>query len=102
VTAAGNGPVLATGGTSGIGFGIGFGIAEAVVRGGRPVTVLGRVPHRSQQAAKARADVASSEGQVLARSADTTDEGAVHDEGEHTVVTWGRLDGLVTSAGRLT
>lgn len=102
MTPAGSGPVLVTGGTSGIG----LGIATAVVRSGRPVTVLGRDPDRCEQAGKVIADAAGSDGsagsdRVLALPVDTTDEAALQDAVERTVATWGRLDGLVTCAGRL-
>lgn len=94
---AGSGPVLVTGGTSGIG----LGIAKAVVASGRPVTVLGRDPYRCEQAAKSLADVAGSDGQVLALAGDTTNEAALHAAVDQTLTAWGRLDGLVTSAGQL-
>lgn len=46
-------------------------------------------------------DVAGSPGRILALAADTTDKASLQRAVEATVTTWGRLDGLVTSAGRL-
>ena len=97
MTAAGTGPVLVTGGTSGIG----LGIAHQLVTSGRPVTVLGRDPDRCARAATALATAAASERQVQALAVDTTDERGLEEAVQQTVDTWGRIDGLVTSAGQL-
>ncbi|HWC23885.1 MAG TPA: SDR family NAD(P)-dependent oxidoreductase [Flexivirga sp.] len=93
---AGDGPVLVTGGTSGIG----LGVASAILRAGRPVAILGRDAERADAAAK-QLRAQGNPDQVLVRYGDTTSPddlaGAVHD----VVDQWGRLDGLVTTAGRL-
>jgi NAD(P)-dependent dehydrogenase (short-subunit alcohol dehydrogenase family) len=93
---AGAGPVLVTGGTSGIG----LGVAEAVVRQGRPVVVLGRDPDRAEQAATSLRELAPA-GAVAAHVGDVTDAAALADAVQVTHARWGRLDGLVTAAGRL-
>ncbi len=94
--AAGRGPVLVTGGTSGIG----LGIAQAVVQRGRPVVVLGRNPERAQAAAVSlRGTTAGSK--VVALPGDTTDPDVLAAAVGTALDRWGRLDGLVTAAGRL-
>ncbi len=97
MTASGTGPVLVTGGTSGIG----LGVAHQLVATGRPVTVLGRDPDRCSRVANALATAAASERQVLALAVDTTDERGLEEAVRQTIDTWGRIDGLVTSAGQL-
>jgi NAD(P)-dependent dehydrogenase (short-subunit alcohol dehydrogenase family) len=95
-SAAGRGPVLVTGGTSGIG----LGVAKAVSRAGRPVVLLGRDPDRAAAAAE-QLTAADPAAEVLVHAGDTTradDLGAAVDV---TRDRWGRLDGLVTAAGRL-
>ncbi|WP_166462533.1 SDR family NAD(P)-dependent oxidoreductase [Amycolatopsis acidicola] len=86
------GPVVVTGGTSGIG----LAIAEAVARSGRPVAVLGQTEERRREARKT---LAGTEHVVLA--ADTTDPGSLASAMDHTTTRWGPVTGLVTSAGRL-
>lgn len=94
--AAGRGPVLVTGGTSGIG----LGVAQAVVQRGRPVVVLGRNPERAQAAAVSlRGTTAGSK--VVALPGDTTDPDVLAAAVGTALDRWGRLDGLVTAAGRL-
>ncbi|GGB18523.1 3-oxoacyl-(ACP) reductase [Flexivirga endophytica] len=93
---AGNGPVLVTGGTSGIG----LGVASAIVRAGRPVAILGRDAERADEAA----NQLRSEGDpelVLARRGDTTNPEDLTAVVRAVIDRWGRLDGLVTTAGRL-
>lgn len=90
---AATGPVLITGGTSGIG----LGIATALTRAGRPVVVLGRDP--------ARCDAALAELGVpaLARAvaADTVDPAALAGAVRLAEGELGPVGGLVTAAGRL-
>ena len=93
---AGSGPVLVTGGTSGIG----LGAAEAAVRLGRPVVVLGRVAARTAAAVDSLAGIAGAD-MVLGHSGDTRDEGALAAAVDLALERWGRLDGLVTAAGVL-
>jgi NAD(P)-dependent dehydrogenase (short-subunit alcohol dehydrogenase family) len=87
-----SGPVLITGGTSGIG----LGVARALVEQGRPVTVLGRDPERC---AAALAEIGGTD--VLAVAGDTTDPDDLRTAVNRTVDRWGSLGGLVTAAGRL-
>lgn len=65
------------------------------------MTVLGRDPRRCEQADAALTELAGSSDLVLALAVDTTDELALRGAVERTLDTWGRLEGLVTSAGRL-
>ncbi|WP_405433631.1 SDR family NAD(P)-dependent oxidoreductase [Micromonospora sp. NBC_00617] len=96
MTAAGRGPVLITGGTSGIG----MGVAEALTRQDRPVVVLGRDAGRAAAAAqRLRASVPGAD--VVALPGDTTNPGDLAVAVEAALDRWGRLDGLVTAAGRL-
>ena len=97
MTEAGRGPVVVTGGTSGIG----LAVAAAVVADGRPVTVLGRDAGRREAAVRFLSEVGGSHAPVLALEADTIDESALQRAVHRTIARWGRLDGLVTSAGRL-
>jgi NAD(P)-dependent dehydrogenase (short-subunit alcohol dehydrogenase family) len=93
---AGSGPVLVTGGTSGVG----LGAAEALVRCGRPVVLLGRDASRTAAAADALAEVAAAD-LVLGHNGDTRDERALGAAVHLALERWGRLDGLVTAAGIL-
>jgi NAD(P)-dependent dehydrogenase (short-subunit alcohol dehydrogenase family) len=95
-SASGGGPVLVTGGTSGIG----LGVAELLARQGRPVVVLGRDHARAEEAAEALRLVAPAE-LVLTRTGDVADPEALSGAVRAACERWGRLDGLVTAAGRL-
>lgn len=97
MTSTGGGPVLVTGGTSGIG----LGIAEGLLRAGRPVTVVGRDPGRCRDASALLTEIATQSDMVLSLAVDTTDPSGLSDAVERTTARWGRLDGLVTAAGRL-
>jgi|SRR5690625_3881798 len=95
---AGLGPVLITGGTSGIG----FAIANALLHSGRPVAIIGRDPEKCVTATKLLADTgADLDSLLLAFPVDTTDLSSLRHVVDQVVERWGRLDGLVTSAGRL-
>lgn len=96
-TAAGAGPVLITGGTSGIG----RGIASAILRAGRPVTILGRDRERADAAGRQLRAESDDPDLLLVRYGDTTDPDDLAMAVQDTVGKWGRLDGLVTTAGRL-
>jgi NAD(P)-dependent dehydrogenase (short-subunit alcohol dehydrogenase family) len=87
------GPVLVTGGTSGIG----LGIATALVRAGRPVVVLGRDPARCDAA------LAELDAPDLARAVagDTVDAAALARGVRLAEAELGPVSGLVTAAGRL-
>lgn len=95
-TVAGSGPVLVTGGTTGIG----FGAAQALVRRGRPVVLLGREPSRAAAAADALGDIAADD-LVITHCGDTRDEPTLAAAVDLALTRWGRLDGLVTAAGVL-
>ncbi|MGW4800927.1 SDR family NAD(P)-dependent oxidoreductase [Nonomuraea sp. NPDC004297] len=84
--------VLVTGGTSGIG----LGIATALLAAGHRVAVLGRDPRRC-----AEVTAALDPGRIMALPCDTTDEAALRAAVGTVAGRWGRIDGLVTSAGRL-
>jgi NAD(P)-dependent dehydrogenase (short-subunit alcohol dehydrogenase family) len=88
------GPVLVTGGTSGIG----LAVAEAVARGGRPVVVTGRSAERCRTA---EVRLKETSGEHLATVADTTDPDGLADAVALAAGRWGPVTGLVTSAGRL-
>lgn len=87
------GPVLVTGGTSGIG----LGVATALVRAGRSVVVLGRDPARCDDA------LATLHAPDLARAVagDTVDAAALADGVRRAEAELGPVGGLVTAAGRL-
>ncbi|MCX5440999.1 MULTISPECIES: SDR family NAD(P)-dependent oxidoreductase [unclassified Streptomyces] len=91
---AATGPVLVTGGTSGIG----LAVARAVARAGRPVVVTGRSAERCQNADGLLKDIG---GEHLASVADTTAPDALADVIARAAERWGPVTGLVTSAGRL-
>ncbi|MFF1395824.1 SDR family NAD(P)-dependent oxidoreductase [Streptomyces sp. NPDC058287] len=88
------GPVLVTGGTSGIG----LAVAEAIARGGRPVLVAGRSPERCRSA---EIRLMATGAEHLAVVADTTGAGALADAVAQAADRWGPVTGLVTAAGRL-
>ncbi|CAL9285207.1 SDR family NAD(P)-dependent oxidoreductase [Streptomyces sp. SudanB182_2057] len=90
-----NGPVLVTGGTSGIG----LAVAEAVARAGRPVVVTGRSEDRCRAAEKQLQSIAGDRG--LALVADTTDADALAAVVSRATELWGPVTGLVTAAGQL-
>ncbi|MFF8670319.1 SDR family NAD(P)-dependent oxidoreductase [Streptomyces sp. NPDC015242] len=90
-----SGPVLVTGGTSGIG----LAIAEAVARDGRPVVVTGRSAERCRWARQRLHHVCGE--RQLALVADTTDPGALAEAVGRATDRWGPVTGLVTAAGRL-
>ncbi|MBZ6282697.1 MULTISPECIES: SDR family NAD(P)-dependent oxidoreductase [Streptomyces] len=90
-----SGPVLVTGGTSGIG----LAIAEAVARDGRPVVVTGRSTERCRSAGQRLHQVCGE--RQLALVADTTDPGALAEAVGRATDRWGPVTGLVTAAGRL-
>ncbi|GLW74661.1 short-chain dehydrogenase [Kitasatospora phosalacinea] len=89
------GPVLVTGGTSGIG----LAVAEAVARTGRPVVVTGRSEQRCRQAEHRLRSLLG--GEQLALVADTTDADALAGAVSRAADRWGPVTGLVTAAGRL-
>jgi NAD(P)-dependent dehydrogenase (short-subunit alcohol dehydrogenase family) len=89
------GPVLVTGGSSGIG----LAVAEAVARDGRPVVVTGRSRERCRAAAD-RLRRSAGERQ-LALVADTTDPDELAEAARQAAQRWGPVTGLVTAAGRL-
>lgn len=91
---AATGPVLVTGGTSGIG----LAVARAVARAGRPVVVTGRSAERCQNSDGLLKDIG---GEHLASVADTTAPDALADVIARAAERWGPVTGLVTSAGRL-
>lgn len=95
--AAGDGPVLITGGTSGIG----LGIASALLGKARPVAILGRDPERAEAAGSQLRDAGADPDLLLVRCGDTTDPDDLSAAVQDIVDRWGRLDGLVTTAGRL-
>lgn len=86
------GPVLVTGGTSGIG----LGVATALTAQGRPVVLLGRDPDRCEQAV---AGLPS--GLARAVPGDTGDADILEHAVELGEKAWGPVSGLVTAAGRL-
>ncbi|GGV63175.1 gluconate 5-dehydrogenase [Streptomyces longisporoflavus] len=89
------GPVLVTGGTSGIG----LAVAEAVARAGRPVVVTGRSAERCRATERILQPDAGSEQLVVA--ADTTDADELAEVVRRAEDRWGQVTGLVTAAGRL-
>lgn len=93
----GAGPVLITGGTSGIG----QGIASAVLGAGRPVTIFGRDPERADAAGSRLRATIEDPDLLLVRYGDTTKPDDLATAVQDTVGRWGHLDGLVTTAGRL-
>lgn len=94
--AAGCGPVLVTGGTSGIG----LGVARALLMAGRPVAVFARDPGRAESAGTHLCELGDPD-QVLIHRGDTTKEEDLDAAVRTITARWGRLDGLVTTAGRL-
>lgn len=88
------GPVLITGGTSGIGLGTALGL----VRAGRPVILMGRDRERSDAAV---AELSAAGGDAIGHVGDTRDLDAVADAVAAAEARWGHLDGLVTAAGQL-
>ncbi|WP_160165850.1 SDR family NAD(P)-dependent oxidoreductase [Actinoplanes sp. OR16] len=92
---AAQGPVLVTGGTSGIG----LAIAEAVARSGRPVVVTGRSAQRCREAEQHLQRAYGKE--QLALVADTTDQEALAGAVRQAADRWGPVTGLVTAAGYL-
>jgi NAD(P)-dependent dehydrogenase (short-subunit alcohol dehydrogenase family) len=91
----GQGPVLVTGGTSGIG----LGIADAVAASGRPVAIVGRSADRCKAAAEEIGRGGSR--QVLAVPADVKDPDELARVVEAVEAQWGSVEGLVTAAGVL-
>lgn len=92
----GQGPVLITGGTSGIG----LGVASKLVRSGRPVAVLGRDPDRADAAGRHLKQLGDAD-LVMIRCGDTTKPDDLSAVVHSVVDRWGTLEGLVTTAGRL-
>ncbi|CAD5932743.1 MULTISPECIES: SDR family NAD(P)-dependent oxidoreductase [Streptomyces] len=89
------GPVLVTGGTSGIG----LAVAEAVARAGRPVVVTGRSAERCRTAGHR---LGRTHGNThLSLVADTTEPEALAEAVGLATDRWGPVTGLVTAAGRL-
>jgi 3-oxoacyl-[acyl-carrier protein] reductase len=76
--------------------GIGRGIALAFARHGARVALVARSASRLDQVA---AEVESQGGEALALPRDVTDEGQVAQMVERTLARFGRVDGLVNSAG---
>lgn len=92
----GEGPVLVTGGTSGIG----LGVAVALASQGRQVIAVGRSTERCRTAKAVLAGVATSTEPVVLPG-DTTDEEFLRRAVGQSLDRWDRLDGLVTCAGIL-
>jgi NAD(P)-dependent dehydrogenase (short-subunit alcohol dehydrogenase family) len=91
----GTGPVLVTGGNSGIG----LAVAEAVAAAGRPVAIVGRSPEKCAAAAEQVSRGGSRDVVGIAadvKSAEDLDR-VVQDVTER----WGTIEGLVTAAGVL-
>lgn len=95
-TGKGSGPVLVTGGTSGIG----LGVATALVQAGRSVAVFARSSDRAEQAGSLLRELGNAR-QVLVHCGDTTDPEDLDSVVRAMTARWGRVDGLVTTAGRL-
>jgi len=87
------GAVLLTGGTSGIG----LGIADALVRSGRPVMVVGRDSDRCEHAKAAL----SAYGEADSFPCDTTDPVGLRAALDLLETKWGPVGGLVTAAGQI-
>ncbi|GAA2446346.1 SDR family NAD(P)-dependent oxidoreductase [Actinomadura vinacea] len=85
---------LVTGGTSGIG----AEAARTLLAAGAKVAVLSRDAGRAKRAA---ADLGADGATALGLACDVTDEEQVDEAVAEVVRQWGRLDVLVTSAGRL-
>jgi 3-oxoacyl-[acyl-carrier protein] reductase len=84
--------IIITGGGSGIGRAIALGAAAA----GAQVAVAGR---RADALRETRALAGARAGSVLARVADVTDPASIGDLAAECHRMWGRIDGLVNSAG---
>jgi NAD(P)-dependent dehydrogenase (short-subunit alcohol dehydrogenase family) len=76
--------------------GIGRSIALTLARSGAKVSLAARSADRLAQVAN---EVTSQGGQALALPTDVTDEGQVKRMAERTLARFGRIDGLVNSAG---
>lgn len=87
--------VLVTGGGSGIG----AGTAEELARRGARVTIVGRGADRLADTARRIGELVGRPDQVLAHSADVTDEDAVAGAVAAAVEHGGGLDGVVACAG---
>lgn len=91
----GAGPVLVTGGNSGIG----LGVAEAVAATGRPVAIVGRSAEKCAAAAEQIGRGGSRD--VVAVAADVTSPEELDRVVREVTARWGTVEGLVTAAGVL-
>lgn len=91
----GAGPVLVTGGNSGIG----LGVAEAVAATGRPVAIVGRSADKCAAAAEQVSRGGSRD--VVAIAADVTSPEQLDRAVQDVTARWGTIEGLVTAAGVL-
>ena len=91
----GVGPVLVTGGTSGIG----LAIADAIAAAGRPVAILGRSADRTQAAVEELSCGGSR--QAIGLPADVKDPEQLIRAVKAVEAQWGTVEGLVTAAGVL-
>jgi NAD(P)-dependent dehydrogenase (short-subunit alcohol dehydrogenase family) len=85
---------LVTGGSSGLG----YAIAQALAQAGTTVVVTSRDAERAEAAARRLAD--DTGGRVQGLACEVTDEGSMDAAGRWISSEFGRLDVLVTSAGR--
>lgn len=91
------GPVVVTGGTSGIG----LGVAERLVASGRPVALVGRDHGRADDALAQLVEVGHEAKEVAVVVGDTTDPDDLARAVAVCAERWGPVAGLVSAAGRL-
>jgi NAD(P)-dependent dehydrogenase (short-subunit alcohol dehydrogenase family) len=91
---AGQGAVLITGGTSGIG----LAVATALALRGRPVVAVGRSPQRCHSAEQS---LLKAPGEHLVAAADSTEPDSLAGIVARAEARWGTVTGLVTAAGQL-